>query len=114
MPSSESSVAAEGGQADLVPLFGDESVLLKKLGQEDEEPLVFSRYNRDCFFTPINCFVGRAGQQASNIVGSASNSKRQILFIKKHRRRQQQQRKSKRGDMAMALARKMREDPFQL
>uniref|UniRef100_A0A183C003 Ion_trans_N domain-containing protein n=1 Tax=Globodera pallida TaxID=36090 RepID=A0A183C003_GLOPA len=51
--------------------------------EEEEEPLVFSSYNRDCFFTPVNCFVGRAGQQASKIIGTAYNSKRQILFIRR-------------------------------
>ncbi|KAL3068827.1 hypothetical protein niasHS_017393 [Heterodera schachtii] len=50
---------------------------------EEEEPLVYSSYNRDCFFTPVNCFVGRAGQQATKIIGTAFNSKRQILFIRR-------------------------------
>ncbi|KAF7636261.1 hypothetical protein Mgra_00004250 [Meloidogyne graminicola] len=50
---------------------------------KEEDPLVIRHYNRDCFFTPINCFVGKAGEEATNIVGSASNSKRQILFIRR-------------------------------
>ncbi|KAL3081716.1 hypothetical protein niasHT_035056 [Heterodera trifolii] len=55
----------------------------KKEQEEEEEPLVYSSYNRDCFFTPVNCFVGRAGQQATKIIGTAFNSKRQILFIRR-------------------------------
>uniref|UniRef100_A0A915P269 Uncharacterized protein n=1 Tax=Meloidogyne floridensis TaxID=298350 RepID=A0A915P269_9BILA len=56
---------------------------IKKQNKIEEEPLVIRHYNRDCFFTPINCFVGKAGEEATNIVGSASNSRKHVLFIRR-------------------------------
>ncbi|CAK5083636.1 unnamed protein product [Meloidogyne enterolobii] len=56
---------------------------IKKQKKIEEEPLVIRHYNRDCFFTPINCFVGKAGEEATNIVGSASNSRKHVLFIRR-------------------------------
>uniref|UniRef100_A0A1I8AZ88 Uncharacterized protein n=1 Tax=Meloidogyne hapla TaxID=6305 RepID=A0A1I8AZ88_MELHA len=56
---------------------------IKKQNKLEEDPLVIRHYNRDCFFTPINCFVGKAGEEATNIVGSASNSRKHVLFIRR-------------------------------
>lgn len=50
---------------------------------EDEEPLVHSRYNSDCFFTPMNCLVGRARVHLGNVVGRGTNSQKTVLYVQR-------------------------------
>ena len=95
------SSSSEPKNEELSPIFGDWSsqddqaeverrraALLRKLTPEGEEPLVYSRYDRDCFFTPVNCYMGKARLYASNIVGAAFNSKRHILFVRRPKKNQ--------------------------